>query len=46
MTMYIEFCKVVLNQIVSQLGKKHPISHGNKIFQIIIITNIEILTVR
>ena len=44
MTIYTEFCTVMLNQSVSQLSKKQLIRHGGKIPQIIIITNIAILT--
>ena len=39
---YMEFCKVMLNQSVSQIYKKQLSSHGGKFSQIIIITNIEI----
>ena len=36
---------VMFNQSVSQLGEKQPIIHFGEITQIIIITDIEILTV-
>ena len=40
MTIYMEFCKFMLNQSVSQLGKKQLNSLEGKISQIIITTNI------
>ena len=42
MTMYIEFCKVVLIQSVSQLGENQVIIHSGKISKIIVIKNIAI----
>ena len=44
MAIYKEFCKVMLNQSVSRLGKNQPIIIGGKISQILIITNKAIQT--